>query len=530
MTKIIYDTTLRDGLQARGAHMTLSDKLKTFQDLDSLRVPIIEVCWPSSPKEDPKIFDKCRSIRKQAKITAFGSTSISKDPTKDSNLAAILNSKADYACIFGKSWLSHVHSQLKTTPDENLKRISNSIKFLLEHKMPVIYDAEHFFDGYKDNPNYAISTIEYASNAGAEFLVLCDTNGGTLLHEVKEIVKKTKESLNQKSIKTPLGSHFHNDSGLAAANALYTADYFEMIQGTANGMGERVGNLNWTTFAINWVYKMGNYLDINWKNLTKTTEEIFRRSGLPVQANLPYLGRDAFSHKGGVHIDALNKGASYEHINPEIFGNERILLLTTQGGRGNIIKLANKSGCNFNKNDISFKKKAEKLFKKLKQLEDDGYRIEALPAEQFLLIEEHFGNLRDYFKLGDVKVTTAFNSTLEESTSFIRGNLEKKILEKKLTVEGGPVHAIYELLTKMLSNPYPQLNNLKIVDYHVDLARYQGVKSSVRTAITFSDGLCFTTVGVSDNIIRSAVEAIEKGFRYYLNRQNSQTIKGMKER
>lgn len=530
MTKIIYDTTLRDGLQARGAHMTLVDKVRTFRDIDSLNVPFIEVCWPSSPAEDPEIFDKCRQVRKQAKIVAFGSTSLSLDPSRDQNLAAILNSRADYACIFGKTWISHVSNQLKSTPDENLTKISSSIKFLREHNMPVIYDAEHFFDGFKDNPNYALSTLEHASNKGAEFLVLCDTNGGTLLHDAVKIVKKTKDSLNFKGIKIPLGTHFHNDSGLATANALYTSDYVEMIQGTLNGLGERIGNLNWAVFAINWVFKMGRHLDINWRDLRRITEEVFRRAGLSVQTNLPYVGADAFSHKGGVHIDAINKGASYEHINPEFFGNERILLLTTQGGRGSVLNAAEQLGYKFDKKDPEFTRRVNLIFGKLKHLEENGYRIEALSAEQFLLIEEQFGSLKDFFKLENTEIKTTFNNTSEESTAILRCKISDRDLEERLTVRGGPVHAVYEQLTNMLGQVYPILFNLKIKDYHVDLARYRGVKSTVRTAITFTDGACFTTVGVSDNIIHSAAEAIEKGFRYYLNKSyNSQDIKGSVE-
>src|SRR3989338_177394 len=522
---ILFDTTLRDGLQNSEANMTLKDKVRTFEYLDSLGIQFIEVAWPASPNFDPDIFERCRKVRKQAKIVAFGSTSINKDPRKDLNLLSILQSGADYACIFGKSWLLHVDKQLKITPQENLERIAKSISFLRENKMPVIFDAEHYFDGFKDNKEYAIDCLVAANKAGAEYLIFCDTRGGTLPHEVVEIIKTTKMMLNKRGIESRLGTHFHDDSGVAVANALCTADLVDMIQGTINGLGERVGNLNLVTFAADWVYKMGGFIELDWKKTKHTCEEIWRMAGLKAPGNAPYVGANAFAHKGGVHIDAMNKGASYEHIAPEIFGNERLLLLTTQGGRGSILSVAQKFGYTFDKNDPVFREKTDRLFKRLKHLEDKGYRIEAIPAEQFLLIEEYFGNLEKFFEISETEIRTRFGEHIGEvSESYINGIINGEHIRKEEKVHGGPIYALYHAIFGMLSPKYPIVKNLKINDFHVDLARYHGAQSTVRVPITFSDGEYFTTIGVGDNLLKASKEAIEKGVRYYLQKNRSGKI------
>ena len=516
----LFDTTLRDGLQYPGANMSLSDKIKTFGEIDNLGVDFIEVGWPASPNFDQELFVECKKIRKNAKIVAFGSTSIDTDPKKDRNLESVLNSGADYACIFGKTWLVHVEKQLHSTPEENLRKISESVGFLVKNGMEVIYDAEHYFDGFKENEEYAIKTLESAAKAGAKYLVFCDTRGGTLTHEVVEIIKKTKFELEKRGIKTKLGTHFHDDSGLAVSNALYSAEYVDMIQGTINGMGERVGNLNLITFAANWTYKMGGDTKLDFKGSKKVSEEVWRMAGLQAPGNLPFVGENAFAHKGGVHIDAVKKGASYEHVNAEDFGNSRLLLLTSLGGRGSISEVAQRHGYNHDKKNPEFIEKANKLFNRLKHLEEKGYRIEALAAEQFLLIEEFFGNLGKFFEFNETEISTKFGGNDKESSKAqINGRIENKNLKNSREIYGGPVHALYQALSESLVSTYPMLKNLKIHDFHVDLARYHGVQSTVRVPITFSDGENFTVVGVSDNIIRASREAIEKGFRYYLQRK-----------
>jgi len=503
-------------MQALYASASLTDKVNLFSDIQRLNADIIELGWPTS-EEHLKLFERCRKIKKNSKIAAFGSTSKERDPERDFNLDMIVRTKADYACIFGKTWMNHVSLQLRLNPEENLGRIGESVKFLRKKEMKVIYDAEHFFDGYKDNPRYALATLKAAHEAGAEYLVLCDTNGGTMMHEAVNIINEVKVGLREKGINAKLGTHFHNDCEMAVANALYTAPDVEMIQGTVNGMGERVGNLNWVTFAANWVYKMKNNLNLNWKYMTFVSLEAFKMAGLPVPNNLAYVGPAAFAHKGGIHIDAIRKGAIYEHIDPGIFGNERVLLLTTQGGKASILNVAEKFGYQFDKNNPKFKKNVDRMFERLKTLESRGYRMEALPAEHFLLLEQYFGNFKNHFEIRKAEILSRFDKKSEKSKASLKFAVDERKVGGNSEVHGGPIHAFYHEALKTLGKEYKELRGLKILDYHVDLARRHGADSTTRTAVTLNNGESFTTVGVSDNILKSGAEAIMKGFNYYLN-------------
>lgn len=527
---IINDTTLRDGQQNAEATMSAKRKVEMFGKLDEMGVPYVEVAWPASPREDPAVFDMCRRVRKQARIVAFGSTSIKPDPKKDQNLECLVKSAesgADVLCIFGKTWKTHVSGQLGISPGDNLKKIEDSLAHLRKQTSSrgteLLYDGEHFFDGYNDDSEYAIETLAAAVKGGAKRLILCDTNGGTLPHEAERIVKETKEKLKAKSIDTPLGVHFHDDAGVSVANALMTAPYAEMVQGTANGMGERVGNLNWPTFAAAWVWKMGNRLsqNLNWQMMREVSNAASTLSGLPVDRSTPYIGSYAFAHKGGIHVNATVKdqGASYEHINPGLFGNVRRLLLTSQGGRDSLIWVARQFGKEFDKHDPYFVKQADLLFKRLAQMEDEGYRVAAIKAEHFLLVEEFLGNLREFFRVGDWRVETGFKGGKEQSSASVHCEIDGKVRVGAEKIHGGPVHALYNSLVGALASDFPELKRLKIDDYAVDLAHHLGVRSPVRNYIRFTDGQTapFATVGVSDNVLRSSKQAMEKSLRYYLN-------------
>jgi len=524
---VIYDTTLRDGTQDAEATMSAKAKAEMFGKLDQFGVPYVEVAWPLSPREDPAVFDMCRAVRKQARIVAFGSTSIKPNPAEDPNLESLVRSGADAFAVFGKTWKTHLSGgQLNATPAENLKKIEGSLKHLgtrtSDRGTELLYDGEHYFDGHKDDPEYAAETLAAAVRGGARRLVLCDTNGGTLPHEAERIVKDTRARLDAKGIDTPLGVHFHDDAGLSVANALVTAPYANMVQGTANGRGERVGNLSWPTFAANWVWKMGNGLSqsVNWQMMREVSNAASTLSGLSPNRNAPYVGSYAFAHKGGVHVNATVKdaGASYEHISPNLFGNQRRLLLTSQGGRDSLVWVGKQFGFEFDKGDPGFIGKADLLFKRLAQMEDEGQRIAGIGAMHRLLLEEFFGENRRFFEVGDWHVNTGFKDGKEQSSANVHCQIGERKKVGREEVHGGPVHALYNALVDGLGGDFPELKRLRIDDYAVDLAHHLGVRSPVRNYIRFTDGqnVPFATVGVSDNIVRSSLLAIKKGLRYYL--------------
>ncbi len=514
----IYDTTLREGEQAAGANFNIEDRIKICKMLDEFGVDYIELGWPVASKEIFDSFHKCMPISKKAKIVAFGSTSINKNIESDENLNSLINCGTKIACIFGKSHLEHVEKQLRISPEENLKRISDSIKFLKKNNIKVFYDAEHYFDAFKQDKVYSIKTLISALESGAERIILCDTNGGVLPNEAEQIVKETKKELESKGFKPELGLHFHDDSGLALANTLACLSYAKQVQGTINGIGERVGNLNFSEFLPVYIKKMKKVKEINLKKLKEINEEVFRLGGMDIPESRAFVGETAFAHKGGVHTDATSKGASYEHELPEDFGNKRIILLNTLGGRSCVISVAKDFGYELNKNNPELNEKIKNLFEELRKMEKNGYRIGAIKAEQFLLIEKYFGNLKKFFEIEEWNVNTSYINEKEESEFSMGYKINNKLEEESLVVKGGPVDAAYKTIIKALSKKYSEVNNLKLVDFHVSIAKSNREESSVRTLIVFNDGEEFETVGVDANIIQSAIEALVKGFRYYLNR------------
>jgi len=515
----IYDATLREGEQAAGANFNLQDRLELFEKLDDFGVDYVEVGWPVASPEILQAFKELKGKNKNSKIVAFGSTSISEKVEEDKNLNSILEAEVEYACIFGKTWGNHVREQLKISKEENLERIRKSVRFLREKGICVFYDAEHYFDGYKEDKDYALETLVSAVEGGATRLILCDTNGGVLPDEAVKIVKETKEKLKERGINVGLGVHFHGDSGLALANTIACLDDIIQVQGTINGIGERIGNLDFSNFLPVYNLKLGKEVKVDLENLKKVHDEAYRLAGIDIPENKPFVGEMAFAHKGGIHIDATNKGASYEHINPKRVGNERKILLNSLGGRGVVVSVAEGFGYNLNKKDPVVIEKIERLFRELRESEARGYNIGNIRAEQFLLIEKYFGNLNDFFKIEKWETTSYRDSVGEISGFEIRCKINGDIIQEKVAVHGGPVDAAYKAMIKILSKKYPEVNGLKLTDFHVRIAKPNGAESSVRTKIDFSDGEVFSTVGVDENIIQSSVEALEKGFRYYLNRK-----------
>lgn len=522
----LYDCTIREGEQAAGASFILDNRIKLFSLLDDFGFDFIELGWPVASEQILKSFEECRKIRKKARIVAFGSTSMNPNINEDNNLNSILMANPDYACIFGKSHLDHVKKQLKLSPEENLERIKQSIIFLIKNNIPVFYDAEHYFDAFKAHREYALSTLFSALAAGAERIILCDTNGGTLPYEAREIVRETKEVLERKlNREVKLGVHFHNDCGLALANSLESLAYVSQVQGTINGIGERVGNLNFSEFISVYMAKLGRKLDVKIKNLKELNERTFMLAGLDIPESRPFVGDFAFAHKGGVHIDATNKGASYEHHLPEYFGNKRVILLNTLGGAAGVMAVAEQFGYKLNKKSPSVKKRVKALFKELRCLEEAGYRLGSIDAEQYLLIEKHFGKLKEFFHIKNTRIEAETWDRGESSRFSMTGTVGDEPVMGELSTEGGPIDAAYKTLKNVLLKKYPLLKDLRLVDFHVGIAARRGEESTVRTVIYFQDHERFHTVGVDSNVFTSSIQAIEKGFRYYLNKVYGKPIK-----
>lgn len=512
----IYDCILREGEQAEGASFGFKDRVELCLKLDEFGIDFIELGWPIVSED---IFDSFRSVMlkvKKAKVVAFGSTSIKENPNEDKNLNSILDCGAKYACIFGKSSLLHVEKQLKISGGENLLKIFKSVEFLVGNGIKVFYDAEHYFDSFMINKEYAVNSLIKALEAGAERIILCDTNGGVLPNEAERIVEETKETLERKGFNVKLGVHFHDDCGLALANTLACLPYITQVQGTINGIGERLGNLNFSEFLPVYVKKLGNKLEVNLRELKKLNEEAYRSAGIEIPEKRAFVGERAFSHKAGVHIDAHRKGASYEHEAPEDFGNKRTILLNTLGGRGSIINLAEQFDYNLDKDNAGTKEKIEELFKELREYEIAGYKIGSVKAEQFLLIEKYFGKKNLVFNIVEWEIKSEFKNRREVSKFRVVCRIGNEIVEGEMDVEGGPVDAAFKALKKILSKKYPEIEKLNILDFHVSIARQKSEESSVRTRVDFINADEFSTVGVDKNMLGSAIEALEKGFRYYL--------------
>jgi 2-isopropylmalate synthase len=514
----IYDTTLRDGAQTQGINFSVEDKLKIAKILDYLSVDYIEGGFPFSNPKDKKFFKEIKNYNLQAKVVAFGST---KKPDlqvdSDANLLALLAADTQTVTIVGKTWDLHVKKALKTTLAKNLEIIKESIDFLKKHKKEVIFDAEHFFDGYKNNREYTISCIKEAESAGADVIVLCDTNGGTLPQEVAKIIKEIKSE-----VKTAeLGIHAHNDIDLAVANTIVAVlEGCSHVQGTINGYGERCGNANLCSIIPNLKLKLGIdcISDEKLKLLTEVSRYVAEVANLAPPAHAPYVGYAAFSHKGGVHIDGVCKEPiTYEHINPEVVGNQRRLLISELSGRAGILHKL--------KDRLSLKKQDElikKILDKVKGLEADGFAFEDADASFELLVKKLTGEYQPVFKLKGFRVIvekTQDNKLISEATVKIEVD-NKKVYT---VAEGeGPVHALDNALRKALEEFYPKLKEVHLTDYKVRvLDAASGTAAKVRVLIESADkDKSWSTVGVSENIIEASWQALVDSIDYTLLHKN----------
>jgi len=511
----LFDTTLRDGTQSADVNFSVRDKIEVVKALDDFGVDYIELGWPGSNPKDMEAFLEASKLKlKNAKMVAFGATRRKGlKASEDKSLQAILKSKVKVACIFGKTWLHHVDKQLNMSDKENLEAIKESVEFLKGKGLYVFYDLEHFFDGFKDNKKYALECLKTAALAGADCLVLCDTNGGSLPNEVEKVIREVKEFMNKEGLKKSLGVHFHNDSGMGVANSLVAVEAgVNEVQGTINGLGERAGNADLCQLIPNLVLKKKLRLNIKLDKLTELSKLVYTLANIKPLDSQPFVGRNAFSHKGGIHVDAVMKGASYEHIDPNLVGNKRDIVLSDLSGKANIVEVARKFRVKVKKDD----KRVAAMLKEVELMEKRGYDIGNLNAEQFLLVDKYFGKNKEFFKIDTWKITSEQRNG-EFSESVVTGTVDGKNREVVAPVKGGPVDAVFKALMKMIATNYKQIKDVMLINYKVMIAEDQGAESSVRVYIEFKNGKEeWGTVGVSANILEASLEAIEKGFRYFL--------------
>ncbi len=514
----ILDSTLRDGSQGEGISYSVQDKIHICQALDELGVDFIEAGNPGSNPKDMEFFQEMKKIPlKTSRLCAFGSTR-RKDikPSEDANLQSLVSAGTKYAVIFGKSWLFHVTDIIHTTAEENLAMIQDSCSFLKQNGMGVIYDAEHFFTGYKDNAEYALKTLKAALDGGAEILNLCETKGGALPSECQTAVEDVVKNFGDKAV---IGIHTHNDSGLAVANSLIAVSAgARHVQGVLLGFGERTGNANLSTIIPDLQLKMGfECLSAeNLKLLTPICKRVAEVTNIPLNPGLPYVGQNAFAHKAGMHIDAVLKNpAAYEHTAPESVGNARVFLMSEVAGRSMVIKKIQKFMPQITKDDPIVKT----IMARMKELEFEGYQFEGADGSFELLVRKIIGKYQPFFKLHYYQ-TSGINPRPEEgvnATAQIKVEVDGQI-EVTAGEGDGPVNALDIALRKALSRFYPAVDQIRLIDYKVRVLDGKAATASkVRVLIESSDGSdSWSTVGVSADVMEASWNALVDSFEYKL--------------
>ncbi len=505
---LLYDTTLRDGSQSEGILFSAEDKIKIAKRLDDFGMDYIEGGWPGSNPKDMQFFTRAMDIEwKHAKLAAFGSTRrVKAKVSEDENIQLLLAAKTPVVTIFGKTWDLHVTEGLRTTLEINLELIRDSIAYLKDNGKEVIYDAEHFFDGYRDNPDYAILTLQIAEAAGADCLVLCDTNGGTLPSRVKEIIETVQKLFPD----VCFGIHAHNDGDVAVANSLIALEQGVMhIQGTFNGYGERCGNANLCSIIANAALKMPVQVNKNLKlqELTLLSRYISEMANMPHREEMPFVGNSAFAHKGGIHVSAVRRNRrTYEHIDPAVIGNKQRVLISDQSGQSNILQKAEEMGL-----DLSSDQEVVKgIVDKLKEMEHLGYQYEGADGSFEILIHKSTGKFRNFFELESARVIVDKH---EENSIYSEAVVKVKVngtVEHTAAGGHGPVDALDCALRKALEHFYPILKEMYLIDYKVRvLDSTEGTAAKVRVYIESQAGdLTWGTVGVSENIIEASWQAL----------------------
>ena len=520
----LYDTTLRDGTQSEDFSLSVEDKLRIVQQLDALGVHYIEGGWPGASPRDTRFFKEVKELPlRHAKIAAFGATRKAGNKAReDGNLRALLQAGTDVITLVGKSWDLHVTKALGTTLKINLEMIADSIAFLKSKKKTVFFDAEHFFDGFKANPEYALRTLRAAEDAGVDCLVLCDTNGGTLPHELRRILTQTR-----REISAPFGIHAHNDSDLAVANSLTAVEMgARQVQGTVNGMGERCGNANLCSIIGNLTLKMGvDCIDPEQlERLREVSRFVSEIANIPPNRHQPYVGDSAFAHKAGLHVHAvLKQAALYEHVPPERVGNRQRMLVSDHAGRSMIVQKMSEFGIPLSPDHP----KLHEILDALKDLEERGYQFEGAEGSFELLVKKVLGVHKPYFDLVGLRVIVErrqeWAEPISEATVMVavRGDVEHTA-----GIGNGPVNALDHALRKALEKFYPALRDVHLLDYKVRvLAGRRGTASRVRVLIESGDGeRKWGTVGVSENIIEASWLALVDSIEYKLLKEEESGI------
>ncbi len=521
----IYDVTLRDGTQGEDISFSIHDKLRIASKLDELGVHYIEGGWPGSNERDEGFFEEAKKLRlKKSRIAAFGSTRrAGATCSKDKNIQALLKAETPVVTIVGKSWDFHVTEALKVSNEENLEMVNDSIRYLKKHVDEVFFDAEHFFDGYKNNPEYSLEVLNAAHDGGADCLVLCDTNGGTLSWEIEEIIKTAKNNIKDGAF----GIHTHNDTEFGVANSVYAVRAGAIqVQGTINGYGERCGNANLCSIIPNLQLKLG-YKCINEdiKKLYETSHFIHELTNLTPIKNRPFVGESAFAHKGGLHVSAvMKKPETYEHINPEVVGNRRRVLVSDLSGRSNIIYKAKELGIDLRSDNPNI----PVILDELKKLENQGYEFEGADASFEILVRKYLGTYSKHFELIGARTITEKRKEDEESiaeaTVIVRVD---GITEHTAAIGNGPVNALDKSLRKALEKFYPKLKDVELIDYRVRVVtRRHGTDSVVRVLIESGDGdTNWSTVGVSENIVEASWKALVDSIEYKLMKDDEKRAK-----
>ncbi|MEM1441527.1 MAG: citramalate synthase [Verrucomicrobiota bacterium] len=510
----LYDTTLRDGTQGEGVNFSSLDKIRIAEELDRFGMHYIEGGWPGSNPKDVSFFERAADLDwETAKIAAFGSTRRKDTPVEDDpQVKTLLDAKTPVITFFGKSWRLHVTEILRTTEEENQAMIRDTTRYLKENGREVIYDAEHFFDGFKDSRDHALATLTAAKEGGADWVVLCDTNGGTMPHEVAEITKVVMEELG-----IPVGIHTHDDTGVGVANALASGRAgATQVQGTINGYGERVGNCNLTTVIPNLQLKMERPVVNEIDQLTHLAHFVDDLANCAHNIRAPYVGSTAFAHKGGMHVNAVQKVAhSFEHVEPKTVGNRQRILVSELSGQSNVLMKAEELGLPVEKGS----EQALAILQELKELEEQGYEFEAAEASFELLIRKHLDTYSPLFDLKEYHCTFRRDGERDYQSCSATVKLDLNGVEEYRVAEGdGPVNALDGAMRKALRPTYPQIDDMELNDYKVRIIdSHMGTAAKTRVLILSQDAHeSWGTVGVSYNIIEASWRALIDSIEYFL--------------
>ena len=514
----VLDTTLRDGAQSYGHVFSLQDKISIAQELDHLGIKYIEGGWPGSNPKDIEFFHAIKEVSfENSEVVAFGSTR-RKDvrADQDRSLNALIEADVDTVVLFGKSWILHVEHIVHTTTQDNLEIIIDSIQYLRDHGLNVIFDCEHFFDGYKDNDEYALKVAQAAVDSGASSTILCDTNGGTLTGEVEVIFSHVRQD-----VKGSLGIHAHNDLGLGVANTLVAVkNGSTQIQGTINGLGERCGNADLCQILPTLHFKLGiktlhsdKRQDDLLKNITRISRYVYELANIKAHPRQPYVGENAFAHKGGVHVDAVLKNSNaYEHMDPSLVGNKRELSVSELSGRSAITWEASELGIKLEKDNPTL----DRILKRIKGLEAKGHHFEIAKASIHLLILDEMDMLKHPFEMHYWK-TIASNDNDSDASGEVIVRIDGQEHHESASGDG-PVHALDQAIRRSVIKRFPELKKIKLTNYKVTVIDSGfGTGSTVRVFIEFEDGVSrWATTSVSANIMEASAKALSDGYKYRL--------------